>query len=218
MLRTTLNRALMHISAKPLVWLLCLAPLASLVLQLLQDNLGLNPAEALIRSTGDWALRALCLALAVTPLRKLSGLSAFSRMRRLLGLFAFFYTSIHAISYALLDMGWHWASIWTDVQDRPFIFMGMLALILLLLLTLTSPKAVLKILGAARWQRLHRTVHLAAWLALLHFYWIRLGKNNVSEVVLYAVIFLILLLLRIYYYLNKRRATGILHKKIHPDL
>lgn len=199
MLRNTLNQALLHTSAKPFLWLLCLTPLASLVGQLLLNALGPNPAEALIRSTGDWALRALCVALAVTPLRLFSGLSGLARMRRLLGLFAFFYALLHAVSYAGLDMEWKWASIWGDVLQRPFVLAGLLAMVVLLLLALTSPKAMLKAIGAARWQRLHRTVYVAAWLAVLHFYWMRLGKNNLTGVFYYGFIVFLLLSSRIYF-------------------
>ena len=179
---------LLHRAAKPVVWCLCLAPLAWLVVALFTQQLGANPAEALLRSTGDWALRGLCLALAITPLRQALGLPALARMRRLIGLFAFFYAAIHALCYLWLDMGWQWALALDDVLQRPFILVGALAVLLLLALALTSPKRAVQLLGAKQWQRLHHSIHAAAWLALLHFYWMRLGKNQWAEVAVYAAI------------------------------
>lgn len=155
---------------------------------LFTQQLGANPAEALLRSTGDWALRGLCLALAITPLRQALGLPALARMRRLIGLFAFFYAAIHALCYLWLDMGWQWALALDDVLQRPFILVGALAALLLLALALTSPKRAVQLLGAQQWQRLHNSIHAAAWLALLHFYWMRLGKNQWAEVAVYAAI------------------------------
>lgn len=179
---------LLHRAAKPVVWCLCLAPLAWLVVALFTQQLGANPAEALLRSTGDWALRGLCLALAITPLRQALGLPALARMRRLIGLFAFFYAAVHALCYLWLDMGWQWALALDDVLQRPFILVGALAVLLLLALALTSPKRAVQLLGAQQWQRLHHSIHAAAWLALLHFYWMRLGKNQWAEVAVYAAI------------------------------
>ena len=183
---------LLHRATKPVVWLLCLAPLAWMVVALLTDRLGPNPAEALIRSSGDWALRGLCLALAITPLRQALGLTPLARLRRLIGLFAFFYAALHALCYLWLDMGWLWDDALQDVLQRPFILVGALALLVLLALALTSPLRMLQALGARRWQRLHLGIHAAAWLALLHFYWMRLGKNLWEEVAVYATIVLLL--------------------------
>ena len=193
-----LQRALLSRAAKPVVWLLWLAPLAWLVWGVLADRLGANPAEALIRSTGDWALRALWLAMAVTPLRQWLLLTALARLRRLLGLFAFFYAALHLACYAWLDQGWVWADIGEDVLKRPFILVGMLTFLLLLLLALTSPRAVLRRLGGVRWQRLHRMVYGAGLLALLHFYWMRTGKNDTAEVTVYASMLAVLLGWRIW--------------------
>lgn len=193
-----LQRALLSRAAKPVVWLLWLAPLAWLVWGVLADRLGANPAETLIRSTGDWALRALWLALAVTPLRQWLHLTALARLRRLLGLFAFFYAALHLTCYAWLDQGWVWVDMAQDVLKRPFILVGMLTFLLLLLLALTSPRAVLRWLGAVRWQRLHRIVYGAGLLALLHFYWMRTGKNDTAEVAVYGGVLAVLLGWRIW--------------------
>ena len=179
---------LLHRAAKPVVWCLCLAPLAWLVVALFTQQLGANPAEALLRSTGDWALRGLCLALAITPLRQLTGQPALARLRRMVGLWAFAYALLHLLAYAWLDRGLEWSELLADIAQRPFILVGTLAWGLLLLLALTSFDAAIRWLGGKRWRALHRAVYLVAPLALLHFYWMRLGKNQWAEVAVYAAI------------------------------
>ena len=188
MAQSLMQKALMHPGVKLVVWVLCLCPLAVLVEGAVHDRLGANPAEALIRSLGDWALRGLCLTLAVTVLRQLTGWSALARFRRVLGLFAFFYAALHGASYAWLDMAWDWAAMAQDLGKRPFILVGALALGVLTLLAATSPKAAVRVLGSACWQRLHLGIHLAAWLVLLHFWWMRAAKNHVQEVWVYVAI------------------------------
>ena len=202
----SMNQALMHPAAKPGVWLLALLPVAWLTYAALTDSLGANPAEALIRATGDWALRALCVALAVTPVRQVFGLNALSRLRRLLGLFAFFYVCLHVLSYTWLDMGWSAQALWEDVAQRPFILVGALAALVLLLLAATSPQWVLRAMGGRNWQRLHLGVHAAAWLALLHFFWMRAAKNNVQEVWVYAGIVALLQAWRVWRKVQQAKA------------
>lgn len=201
-----MDRALAHWAAKPVVWFVALLPLAWLVYMALSDGLGANPAEALVRSTGDWALRGLCVALAVTPIRQLLGWNALSKLRRLLGLFAFFYVCLHVLSYAWLDMGWQIQALWSDVVQRPFIGVGALAALLLLLLAATSPKRVVRTMGGRNWQRLHLSIHLAAWLALLHFFWMRAAKNNLQEVWLYVAIIGLLQGWRVWQKIKKAKA------------
>lgn len=203
-----MDRLLSHPVAKPVVWLLALLPLAWLTYAVLSDGLGANPAEALIRSTGDWALRGLCIALAVTPFRQFLGWNALSRFRRLLGLFAFFYVSLHVLSYAWLDMGWQVQALWNDVVQRPFILVGALAAVLLLLLAVTSPKRMVRALGGRNWHRLHQGIHVAAWLALLHFFWMRAAKNNLQEVWVYAVIIGLLQAWRVWRKVKKPLTSG----------
>lgn len=203
-LTSNLNLVLLHRFTKPVLWLLCLAPAAWLIYGVMTNTLGPNPAETLIRSTGDWSLRMLCLALAITPLRQLFNLYALAKIRRLIGLFAFFYVVLHAVCYAWFDMYWQWRDIWYDILQRPFILVGMLTFIVLLLLAITSPKAMLKAMGAKNWQRLHRCIHVAAWLALLHFYWMRLGKNNLNDVFIYVAIVLALQGWRVYKRMGKQ--------------
>ncbi len=168
--------------------MLCLLPLAWLVYAAAFDHLGANPAEALIRSLGDWTLRLLCLTLAVTPLRQMLGLPALARFRRMLGLFVYFYVVLHLLSYSWFDMGFDWGEIARDMAKRPFILVGMCAFALLLLLAATSFNRAIRWLGARRWQQLHRSVYLIALLALLHFFWMRAGKNDFAEVAVYAAI------------------------------
>jgi methionine sulfoxide reductase heme-binding subunit len=179
--------------AKPLVFVLCLLPLAWLVWGAAADGLGANPAEALIRATGDWTLRFLCITLAVTPLRQLSGWHVLARWRRMLGLFTFFYACLHFLSFAWLDMGLDLAAIWQDIPKRPFILVGSLALLLMVPLAATSFNRAIKALGPKRWQLLHRLVYAQALLALLHFFWMRSAKNNFAEVAVYAAVVALLL-------------------------
>ena len=188
-----MNRLLSHRWAKPLVFALCLLPLSWLLYLVVQDQLGANPQEALIRATGDWALRFLVIVLAVTPLRELSGLSALARYRRMLGVFMYFYALLHFLSYSGFDMGFDVADIFNDIVKRPFILVGSLALLLLTPLAATSFNAAIRTLGAKRWQRLHRLVYSVAGLAILHFFWMRAGKNDFAEVAVYAGILALLL-------------------------
>lgn len=197
----------MHPAAKPLVFLLCLLPFAQLLHGAVFNTLGANPAEALLRATGDWTLRFLCVALAVTPVRVLLALPALARFRRMLGLFVYFYAVAHLLCYALFDQGLDLAEIWRDTLERPFILVGMLAFVLLTALAATSPHRVLKWLGARRWQWLHRSIYLVAGLALLHFFWMRSGKNDFAEVAVYAAIIALLLGWRLQRWLRKRRSA-----------
>ena len=145
-----MNRLLQAREAKPLVFVLCLLPLLRLLWGAATDGLGANPAEALIRGTGDWTLRLLCVTLAVTPLRQWTGWHALARLRRMLGLFAFAYGVLHFLCFAWLDMGFELDAIVRDVGKRPFILVGTAALLLMLPLAATSINRAIKALGAAR--------------------------------------------------------------------
>jgi len=181
-------RWLGHPVVKPVLFLWLLAPAGYLFWAALADQLGANPAEALIRSLGDWALRMLVAVLAVTPLREITGWAVLARFRRMLGLFVFFYASLHWVSYAWFDMGWEWSDIVADIYRRPFILVGTLAWLLLLALAATSFNRVIRYLGALRWRALHRGVYAVAVLTILHFYWMRAGKSDFAEVAVYAVV------------------------------
>ena len=152
------------------------------------DWLGANPAEALERSTGDWTLRMLCVVLAITPLRTVAQLPGLARFRRMAGLFVYFYAVLHMTAYAWFDMGFDIADIAKDIVKRPFILVGFSALVLLTPLALTSFNRAIRALGARRWQWLHRLVYVIAVLAIVHFFWMRAGKNDFAEVAVYALI------------------------------
>jgi sulfoxide reductase heme-binding subunit YedZ len=184
---------LMHPAAKPLLFALCLLPFAWLFYGALAETLGANPAEALIRSTGDWTLRLLCITLAVTPLRQWTSQPALLRFRRMLGLFAFFYVVLHFLAYSWLDMGFDLDAIVRDIPKRPFALVGFAAFVLLIPLAATSFNRAIKALGAKRWQRLHRLVYAIVLLGLLHFFWMRSAKHNFNEVAVYALVIAVLL-------------------------
>ena len=195
----------MHPLAKPVVFVLCLLPFAWLFYGAFTNNLGANPAEYLIRATGDWTLRFLCIVLAVTPLRVLSSTPQLARFRRMLGLFVYFYVVLHLLSYSWFDMGFDVPDIANDIAKRPFILVGFSAFVLLTPLAVTSFNRAIKALGAKRWQLLHKLVYLIAGLGLLHFFWMRAGKNNFTEVFVYAAIIAVLLGWRVAQFLKKKR-------------
>jgi sulfoxide reductase heme-binding subunit YedZ len=183
----------LHPAAKPLLFVVCLLPFAWLLYGAFANTLGANPAEALIRSTGDWTLRFLCITLAVTPLRVMTHQPTLLRFRRMLGLFAFFYVVLHFLSYAWLDMGFDLRAIARDIPKRPFALIGFLAFVLMIPLAATSFNRAIKALGAKRWQALHKLVYAIVLLGLLHFFWMRAAKNNFGEVAIYAVVIALLL-------------------------
>ncbi len=178
----------LHPAVKPLAFAASLLPFAWLAYGAFADTLGANPAEALIRATGDWTLRFLCLTLAVTPLRVIARQPAIARLRRMLGLFTFFYATLHFLCYAWLDMGFDPQAIAGDIPKRPFALVGFAAFLLLLPLAATSFNRAIRALGAARWQALHRLVYMVALLGVLHFFWMRASKNNLGEVFVYALV------------------------------
>ena len=200
-----MRKLLMHPLAKPVVFVLCLLPFAWLFYGAFTNNLGANPAEYLIRATGDWTLRFLCIVLAVTPLRVLSSTPQLARFRRMLGLFVYFYVVLHLLSYSWFDMGFDVPDIANDIAKRPFILVGFSAFVLLTPLAATSFNRAIKALGAKRWQLLHKLVYLIAGLGLLHFFWMRAGKNDFTEVFVYAAIIAVLLGWRVVQFLKKKR-------------
>jgi sulfoxide reductase heme-binding subunit YedZ len=181
---------------KPAVFLLSLLPLARLFLLGFAGELGANPVEFVTRSTGTWALVMLCLTLAVTPLRRLSGWNALVRLRRMLGLFAFFYASLHFTVFLWLEHWFDVAAMLLDVLERPFVTAGFLAFLLMVPLAATSTQAMVRRLGS-RWQALHRLVYLIAPLAVLHFWWHKAGKNDFGEPAFYGAVVALLLAARL---------------------
>ena len=176
---------------KPLVFVLCLMPLAWLAWRAQEGDLGANPIEATNRFLGDWALRFLLVTLAVTPVTRLTGQAVFMRFRRMLGLFAFAYAVLHVSSYVGLDQFFAWREIWADIVKRTYITVGMVVLIMLVPLAVTSTKGMVKRLGAARWKALHRLVYPAAIGAVVHFY--MMVKADVREPLIYAGVLAVLL-------------------------
>ncbi len=155
---------------KATAWALGLAPLFWTSVRFFMDDLGANPIEALLHWAGRWALILLLVGLAITPIRRLTGWNQVIKVRRTVGLFAFFYVTLHFLIYLGLDQGFAWSFIIEDVLDRPFITSGFLGLVLLVPLAVTSTKGWIRRLGR-RWQQLHRLVYPAAGLGVLHFYW-----------------------------------------------
>jgi len=199
MARSLSMRVLQHPFAKPAVFAVALIPFVHLAWAAFADALGPNPAEALIRGMGDWTLRFLCITLAVTPLRQLTGLNALLRFRRMLGLFTFFYGSVHLLCYSGFDMAFDVASIVRDIAKRPFILAGTLGFLLMTPLAATSCNRAIRALGAGRWQRLHRLVYAVAAAGLLHFWWMRSGKNDFGEPAIYLGIVSVLMLWRLWH-------------------
>lgn len=201
------QKLLLHPAAKPVLFVFCLLPFVWLFYAAFANQLGANPAEALIRATGDWTLRFICIVLAVTPLRVISSTPALARFRRMLGLFVYFYVLIHLLSYSWFDMSFDVPDIAKDIAKRPFILVGFAAFVLLTPLALTSFNAAIKAMGAKRWQLLHKLVYVIAGLGLLHFFWMRAGKNNFAEVFVYAAIIAVLLGWRFQQYSKKKRLS-----------
>lgn len=185
--------------AKAAVFALSLLPFARLVLFAFSDRLGANPIEFITRSTGDWTLYFLCLTLSVTPLRKLTGLHWLIRLRRMLGLFAFFYASLHFTTFLWFDHFFDVEEMLKDVAKRPFITVGFTAFMMLIPLAATSTNGMVRRLGGKRWQWLHRAIYLIAPLGILHFWWMKAGKNDFAQPILFGSIVALLLLLRLYW-------------------
>lgn len=180
-----------------------LLPVVRLVLLGLWDKLGANPIEFITRSSGDWTLYLLCMTLAVTPLRHLTGWNWLISFRRMLGLFTFFYASLHFLTFIWFDHFFDIEEIGKDIVKRPFITVGVTAFLLLLPLAVTSVNVLMKRLGRY-WKILHRLIYLIAILALLHFWWMRAGKQNFAEPILITGIITILLMSRIFFWWRKQ--------------
>nr|WP_246257714.1 protein-methionine-sulfoxide reductase heme-binding subunit MsrQ [Pararobbsia alpina] len=193
--------------AKIVVFMASLYPLARLILFGVTGQLGANPIEFITRSTGLWTLVFLCITLAVTPLRRLTGRAELIRLRRMLGLFAFFYALLHFTTYFWLDQWFDLHAIVKDVIKRPFITVGFGAFLLLIPLAATSFQAAVRKLGR-RWQTLHRAIYAIAVLAILHFWWMRAGKNDLELPQIYATIVAVLLGFRIVWALLARRKAA----------
>ncbi|WP_373378709.1 protein-methionine-sulfoxide reductase heme-binding subunit MsrQ [Cupriavidus nantongensis] len=185
------------------LWLLALLPFVRLLYLGATEQYGANPLEFVTRSTGTWTLVMLCLTLAITPLRRLTGWNWLIRMRRMLGLFAFFYGLQHFLLWIGVDRGFDLAYMIKDVYKRPFITVGFTAFMLMVPLALTSTNGMVRRLGGKRWQALHRLVYAIAVLAILHYWWHKAGKNDFAEVSIYAAVVFVLLGMRVWWRLRK---------------
>ncbi len=188
---------------KVIVFLLCLIPAANLALGWQNDALGANPIETITRASGEWTLRFLLISLAVTPLRRYTGLHWLIRLRRMLGLFVFAYATSHLLTYVWLDQFFDWRAIARDILDRPFITVGFSAFVLLIPLAATSNSFALRRLGGRRWQALHRSSYGIAVLGVVHFWW--LVKADVFTPFIYAFVLAVVLGLRAWWRELERR-------------
>jgi sulfoxide reductase heme-binding subunit YedZ len=196
---------------KPIVFFVCLLPLAVLLWNAFHNGLGANPIEKITHFTGEWALRFLLLTLAITPARKLLGWSALLRLRRMLGLYAFFYACLHFLTYFVLDQFFDFSEIAADVLKRPYITVGFTAFVLLIPLAVTSTNKMMKRLGR-RWKQLHQLVYVIAVLAVLHFLW--LVKADTFDPLVYAVVLLILFVIRALYQSREKRKSHLAKKGV----
>lgn len=191
--------------AKP-AWMLVLAlPALGLLLQAFTDQLGANPAEALTRQSGEWALRGVILVLLIGPLRTWTGWPVWLRFRRATGVAVFVYAALHMLCWAWFEQGFDLHDMWADLVKRPFILVGAITLALMLPLALSSNNGAVRKLGVAAWKRLHQLIFFIAPLAVLHFYWMRAGKQRFTEVAVHGALVAVLLLWRIWW---ARRAAA----------
>ena len=202
-----MDKILRHKLAKPLVHLAALAPALWLGWLMISNDLGANPIERLNRFTGDWALYMLLIALSVTPLRLVTGWKSLPRFRRLLGLYSFTYAALHLTSYLVLDHQLHWGRILEDISKRPYIMVGLACVIILTMLAVTSPKAMIRKLGATAWQKLHKLVYAAGCLAVVHYF--LLVKADIRQPLLMAVILALLFAVRYWHRHKTARARSV---------
>ncbi len=180
---------------KPSIFFMALIPFIWLLLKVFQNELGPDPAQALSIETGEWALRFLLLTLAITPFRQIFRVAEIARLRRMIGLFAFFYASIHFLSWMAFILAFRWLAIAEELVERPYITVGFLAYVILFLLGVTSTNSMVRRLGK-NWKRLHKFVYVASILAIVHLLWIL--RTDVAEAVIYGVLLAILLGYRIF--------------------
>lgn len=188
---------------KPAVFLWALVPLALMLVQILQNNLGPDPAQELAKVTGEWTIRFLLLVLALTPLRHLTGITQFARHRRMLGLFALFYATIHLLVWMSFLLSFRWLAIGEELTERPYITVGFVAYVILLALGVTSPKVMVRRLGR-NWKKLHQLIYIAGVLAVVHLLWIL--RTDVWEAVVYGSVLAMLLGFRFIRYLYLHRS------------
>jgi sulfoxide reductase heme-binding subunit YedZ len=193
------------------VFLISLLPLLAMLWGVFHDSLGPNPVETLSHETGDWTLRFLLITLAITPLRRLTGWRRPVLLRRMLGLFSFFYACLHVLVWLWLDRGFAWGSMLADIAKRPYITVGFLSFLILFALALTSNVISMRRLGKG-WQTLHRLVYAAALLAVLHYIW--LVKADLLQPLIYLGVFVLLMLLRVPGKAKKAKPYRVVKKRV----
>ena len=187
---------------KAAIFVLGLIPVAKMAYLTITQQL-VEPLEHITRGTGDWVLYFLCITLAVTPLRRFTGWNWLIKLRRELGLFAFFYACLHFMTFLWFDHFFDFAEMWKDVLKRPFITVGFTAFVLLIPLAVTSTNGMIRRLGGKRWQWLHRLIYIIAPLGILHFWWMKAGKHDFQQPIIFGAIVAVLLGLRLYWKLVK---------------
>jgi sulfoxide reductase heme-binding subunit YedZ len=191
---------------KSLLFVLALLPFARIVWLIVQQ-VPVEPVEFVTHGTGDWALYLLCATLAITPLRRLTGWNWLIRLRRMLGLYVFFYALMHFLTFLWADHQFDFGAMWKDVLKRPFITVGFIAFVLLLPLAATSTNAMIKRLGR-RWAQLHRLIYLIAPLAILHYWWMKAGKHNFEQPIVWGTVLAVLLGLRVVWSWSRTRSPA----------
>jgi sulfoxide reductase heme-binding subunit YedZ len=191
---------------KAAVFALALVPFARMVWLTLTEQF-VEPLASITHGTGDWTLYFLCITLSVTPLRRLTGANWLIKLRRMLGLFAFFYACLHFITFLWFDHFFDLAEMWKDVLKRPFITVGFITFVLLVPLAATSTNAMVRRLGGKRWQALHRLIYLIAPLGILHYFWMKAGKHDFDQPILFGLIVALLLGVRLYWSRTKVQAA-----------
>jgi sulfoxide reductase heme-binding subunit YedZ len=200
--------------SKPVVFLLCLFPLAGLGWRALHGELTANPIEFITHATGDWTLRFLVITLCITPFRKILQIPELVRFRRMLGLFAFFYACLHFTTYIWLDKFFDLSEMWKDIAKRKYITVGFSAFLLLIPLAVTSTAGWIRRLGGKRWQMLHRLIYFSATLGVIHYYW--QVKSAVIRPLTYGAIVAVLLLWRLFASLSKKKQLRIDAATVRP--
>lgn len=198
------------LNIKEICFYISLLPLLGLVIDILADNLGSNAIQALHIRLGDWALRFLCITLAITPIQKITKWRGMTHYRQMFGLFSFFYATLHVIGYLYADHAWVWSIIITDIVESSYIWFGVAAYIVLFLLAITSPNAAKKLMGKS-WKKLHRYIYPASIAALLHYFWQL--KGNLLEPVFYSAIIGLLLLFRVLTWFKDRQLNRLMIPK-----
>ena len=183
--------------AKPLLFLACLIPFLGLLLDAVQSNLGANPIDKITDVTGTWTLRFVMITLAVTPVRRLTGWNAIIKARRMVGLFAFFYGTLHMLTYVVLDQFFGWTYIWADIAKRPYITMGVLGFTMMIPLAITSTAGWIRRLGGRRWNLLHRLIYVTGIAGVVHYLW--LVKSDTTRPLTYAAILITLFAIRAWF-------------------